>query len=349
QDDGSTGVLLRVDQPLWSGGRISAGIDAAKWREQANQAASAEAREEVSLRVIAAAVEAARQQMRARVASRNVAAHEELLGMIQRRVRQEVSPMADQRLAESRLLASRNELSSIEQQRRAALTQLAQLVGAQVSAVDTDSIEAVAQGMPDGLDQAMAVALAQSPALRRIGAEIEAAAAEIQSKKAVYLPQLSIRLESQQGKVRDNRAMLLLQAQPGAGLSAASGVAEAVARRESLLAQRAALERDIDERVTLSWNEAQSARERTDDAERIRATAAEVAESFARQYTAGRKSWMDVLNAVREASLAELSLADVKAQFWGAALRLMLLTGRLPFQMEGEEHAAVVDQSSSGK
>ncbi len=50
--------LLRVEQPIWSGGRISAGIEAAGSRLDAAGAALAEARQELSLKVIAASTEA---------------------------------------------------------------------------------------------------------------------------------------------------------------------------------------------------------------------------------------------------------------------------------------------------
>lgn len=329
---GATSLLLRLDQPVWTGGRLSAEIEAAGRRVQASGAATDEAREEVALRVLTAMVEAARQQMRARHAANSVAEHERLLSMIQRRVRQEVSPLADLRLAESRLFASRNDLSAIEQQYRDALTQLGQLVGGRVSEVDATSVEAATGDLPADLDQALAESLAHAPALRRLSAEIEAASAEIQGKRAVYLPQLYVRLESEQGSLSDNRALLVLQAQPGAGLSALSGVEAALARRDALLAQRQGAERDVIERTSLDWNEALAARERANNAEQVRTTAAEVAESYARQYTAGRKTWLDVLNAVREATLSELALVDAKAQMWGAALRLKLWTGRLALQ-----------------
>src|SRR5476651_2415892 len=53
----NTGVrttLLRVQQPLWAGGRIDAGIDAAQSRHQASETAIEETKQEIILRIIAA-------------------------------------------------------------------------------------------------------------------------------------------------------------------------------------------------------------------------------------------------------------------------------------------------------
>ena len=50
---------------------------------------------------------------------------------------------------------------------------------------------------------------------------------------------------------------------------------------------------------------------------------------YARQYTAGRKSWLDVLNAQRESAQALYGLADVQANRLRVQLRLEIYTGRL--------------------
>ncbi|MDD5388433.1 MAG: TolC family protein [Gallionellaceae bacterium] len=177
--------------------------------------------------------------------------------------------------------------------------------------------------------QASERALAHSPALRRLKFEAEAANAEIESKRSAYMPQLSLRLESSHGTTTDNRALLVLLAQPGAGLSAKSGVDAALARREATRLVAEVTQRDVRQQIALDWNEWTAARTRLDNAEQARGTSAEVSESYARQYTAGRMTWLDVLNAVREATQAELALVDVKSQMQAAVPRLKAQTGDL--------------------
>ncbi len=79
--------------------------------------------------------------------------------------------------------------------------------------------------------------------------------------------------------------------------------------------------RDVRERVSLDWNEWTAARSRMDNAEQARGTSVEVSESYARQYTAGRKTWLDVLNVVRETTLAKQALVDARSQMQAAVLR----------------------------
>ena len=328
QSGGLNARLLRLDQPLWTGGRITAGINAAGSRFDAAGAALDEARQELSLKVIAAATEALRQQVRQQHGITGVKEHEKLLGMIQRRVAQEVSPLADQNLARARLYASANELSVTTQALNNALAQLAQLAGQPVTAIDAQGMTEA--GAPANLDAAMTQALAHSPTLRRLAFEEETASAEIASKRSAYMPQLVLRVErSAGGQTPDSRAMLVLLAQPGAGLSAKSGVDAAVARREAVRLAREAAERDMRERLTLDWNEWVAARLRLANADQARAMSTEVFESYARQFTTGRKTWIDVLNAVREATQSELAVDDARAQMLAASLRLRALTGTL--------------------
>lgn len=328
QSGGQNARLVRIEQPIWSGGRITAGINVAGSRFDATSAALDEARQELSLKVIAAATEAVRQQVRQQHGITGVKEHEKLLGMMQRRVAQEVSPLADQRLAAARLYASANELSVTTQALNSALVQLSQLAGQPVTAIDPQGLSDA--GSPASLDDAVTQALAHSPTLRRLAFEEETASAEIASKRSAYMPQLVLRVErSAGGQTPESRAMLVLLAQTGAGLSAKSGVDAAVARREAVRQAREAAERDMRERLTLDWNEWVAARLRLENADQARAMSTEVFESYVRQFTTGRKTWIDVLNAVREATQAELAVDDANTQMLASSLRLRALTGTL--------------------
>jgi adhesin transport system outer membrane protein len=57
---------------------------------------------------------------------------------------------------------------------------------------------------------------------------------------------------------------------------------------------------------------------------------AEVVDSYTRQFVIGRKSWVEVLNAVREATQARYLVVDARAQAGAAAWRLRALVGKLP-------------------
>jgi outer membrane protein TolC len=85
--------------------------------------------------------------------------------------------------------------------------------------------------------------------------------------------------------------------------------------------------RDINEQIGIDWEELQAARARLENAREARSMSAEVFASYSRQYVAGRKTWIDVLNAVRETTQADFAMADVNAQALAAGERLRLRTG----------------------
>lgn len=329
----ATTNTLRIQQPLWAGGRITAGINAAQYRYDAADTAIEETKQDITLRVIAAYTEALRQQQRQEYAVKSVKAHEKLLAMISRRTEHEVSPRVDKDFAQSRLYQTMNDLSAINQALTTAYTQLSQLINDPVNKVG--ELDADTYGVPINKDSALQQALERSPTLRRLAAEEAAAGEDVESKRAAYWPQLTMRYENindqTNGLANNNsRVLFVLDAQPGAGLSAKSGIEAAAARQQAAQQARDAALRDIREKVSLDWNELIAARIRHQNAELARAMTTEVFDSYTRQYTAGRKTWIDVLNAIREATLSELALADANAQIMGSALRLKLLTGNLP-------------------
>jgi outer membrane protein, adhesin transport system len=170
-----------------------------------------------------------------------------------------------------------------------------------------------------------------SPTLRKLQYEIELANAVIDVKRSAYKPQLLLRLERQAGAnlVADSRAMLVLQAQPGAGLAAFNGVDSAVAKRESATLALESAQRDVMQRVTLDWDDYVNSRARLRDAMQASDISSDVFDSYARQYVIGRKSWIDVLNAVRETVQAQYTVDDARAQTASAAMRLRLECGLL--------------------
>lgn len=320
-------ALLRIEQPLWTGGRISGGIDVASSRLGAADAALDEERLNIALRVIAAYSEALRQQERLQWATSGVQEHDKLLSIIRRRVDREVSSQTDQRLAQTRMLQAQSDQSAATQSLNSALTQLSQLAGKMVDAIAT--LDPTDLSPPPSLDVALPQALSYSPLLHRLNQEEQAATADIAVKRSAYMPQLALRLEKTTGQFNDNRAMLVLSAQPGAGLSAVSGVSAAIAKSEALRLAQEAARRDTRERVTSDWNEWQGAGQRVGYAGSSRDMSQDVFESYTRQYVIGRKTWNDVLNAVREATQSQFALADARAQTIAAGLRLSAQTGTL--------------------
>lgn len=325
-------TMFSLQQPIWTGGRITAGIDSAELRHDASRKAIDEAGQDILIKLINAYVEAEHWKARQAISEESTRQQSDLLGMISRRVAVEASPAVDMELAQSRLYQAENELSSSAQSLSNAMTQLSQLSGSQVKETAPPAINVSL--LPASKEAAIKLALDASPTLSRLKLEGDAAAADVDLKRSAWFPQLSLRYEKQDGfvqqgyRVNYDRLMLTLEAQFGAGLSSVAGVDGAIARQDAARQARDSAERDLLQQVAIEWDDMVASRKRLANASKASAGSREVYESYTRQYTAGRKSWLDVLNSVREASQSALQEADATAQMAAASLRLMVLTGK---------------------
>jgi outer membrane protein, adhesin transport system len=336
QDNGTTATVVAVQQPLWAGGRLDAGLDAADSRARSAGVSIAEAQYNLALRVTNAWQSWMQARGRGNAMTKSVAQLEGYADSVRRRIAGGVSAEVDHELVISRLAQARSSLSTARAAERTALAQLSQMVGQPLRA---DGL-AIPDGVEDKVPPLAALVdqmTATSPVLRRLDADIQTARHEVVQKDAALWPTLALRAEHQRADatatslaVNDNRVMLVLDYVPGAGLSAAAGADAARARIGGLMESREAARRDLVEKVSTDYEDHLASRDRRRDLRNTLKASAEVLASYDRLFVAGKRSWLDVLNAARELTEVEISLADVEAQLVASRYRLRLHGGELP-------------------
>ena len=329
---GASGERLltgRVEVPRWNAGRLAAEIDAAGHRVAAAEAGASEAIRSIEDVVVAGFTELARTRDRIEAAEVSLAEHERLLALITRRVSSEISAQADLVLAQARLAQARVEMSQLEALAANARSALSQATGQVVRDV---RVPAGLQLAPVSFETVVLAAMAVSPVLRRGQAEEAAADAGIAVLRAARYPQVVARLEQGfggTGSTSDQRRLYVgMEFQTGAGFSVQAQIAAAQARRQALSANLDAARRDLIDRLRNDWTEAEALGQQIPSLEKLVEATRLMYESFSRQYVVGRKAWLEVLNAQREASQAKSQLADAR---WGqarAVMRLELASGR---------------------
>lgn len=319
---------MRVDQPLWTAGRITSGIEGADAGLRGAQAAVLESHQEIFFRAVTAFTEFGRLHARMVASRSNVAEHDRLSKLIDRRVQNEVSPSSDGVLAKARLSAARAELGQFEAQAGRARAQLEQIIGRSFAGIELPAMPGLRQ---KSLEEVIDTALDYAPSLRRRVAEGEAAEAEIGVRKSSLWPQIKARYERTTGStlIAREQAYIALEYQTGAGLSGVAAVQEAVARREAAQAQHEAARRDLLDTLSTDWASYQSLRVQGQEQRAQVESTSDVFDSFVRQYAVGRKSWIDVLNAQRELVSARYALADVEWGMLRDILRLQIAMGDL--------------------
>ncbi len=338
---GHTLTELQIEQPLWTGGRIDAGIQAAEARVDVARSSVAEARQLVLERTAASYSEAMRLQARLAAAEAAIADYGKLSEMIERRVASGISPQSDSVNVRARLQQARGEQLQMTLQLQNTGTQLEILVGRKFAGL------AVPRGPKltlATLDEALDASLDQAPQLARLSAEERVADQAIAISKSSLMPSLALRYQRIFGGGNvypADQIFVGVTFQPGNGLSSLTSISEAQQRRSGAIHSRETTRREIVDRVRSLWHIAESARNEQALLKELVSSTQQVYESCLRQYPAGRRTWLEVLLARRDATQAQYALADAQWQRFSAVLRLEIATGRLAARQFRPEYEIV--------
>ena len=336
---GSDVSTMRLERTLWNGGRTAADIEAAEAGIRSSSASVVLAQQEIMGRVITAFTDLGRVRTRQLVAQSNVLEHERLAALIGRRVESQISPMSDGTMANARLAQARAELNQLSALAERAQSSLTQALGKPVTEIQTPNFPDLS-GTNDFLIRQKA--LDYAPALRRLNAEEDVLTADIAARKSALWPQLKLRAEKNSGgAVNKSQVYVTLDYQTGAGFAVQAQIQEGFAKLDSLRASKEAAERDALETINADLADLKSQQMQLKDLRDQVAATTEVFDSSIRQYSVGRKTWVDVLNAQREVSQSRYAQADAEWGYLRSAMRVNLSTGDLnPESMDKESTTA---------
>lgn len=326
------GALL-VQQPLWAGGKIDAQNRLARAHVALADASLQETRNSLMLQTGNQFYEVLRWRQRLEVAQKNENEHRKLLELIQRRVTSEISPMADQVLANARLQQAVSERIQFVRSLHTAELALQQLVGStQSTLLQPQKLAWQKQGESAAIEASMA----NSFELQRLRMQQEVSQAQIDVAQATVYPTLALAHRHALGATDSSnptsRTYLSLQFSPGPGLSARSAAAAARSRLENSEQNTLVYERQLAQQVRTALAELETQAQQLAPAQSLVSATEDVVASYLRQYQIGKKNWLDVLNAVRESTQATYGAVDVTSSIEALQLRLMLLTGQLSLQ-----------------
>ena len=326
---GSTLTELQLEQPLWTGGRITANINAAEARAEAARHSVLEVRKTIIERAINAYAEAMRLQSRITIADAAIEDFEALTAMIDRRVENGISPKADAVNVRARLQQANSERLQLQLQRRNTRTELELLIGQRFSEL---TVPQALLPSAISLEDAVHIALENAPELARLNAEERVAEETIAATRSSLSPSLSLRYQRIFGGgtlYATDQLFLGVTYQPGSGLSSLSAISEAEARRTGTTYAREATRLELMNRVRNLWQQADSSRRELRVLGDLVASTQEVYASCLRQFPVGRRTWLEVLLARRDATQAQYALSDTQWMGFAAELKLQLVTGQL--------------------
>ena len=317
--DGARVKTLRLQQSLYTWGRLSAGSSKAAAQLQSSEAALEEVKQQLAIRVAQSYVDAVSAAQRVQAYQRGIEAHERFLALIQRRIEQGVSARSEMVLVVSRLEQMRADQMTALATEKSAWSHLTQLVGQDLDRpnVVTETYRPIRVSAAALLVQAKQ----HSPNLEKLWAQATVAKWEMEEQSASLYPELYVRVERQIGNYAPanshlppiNRVFVGMTTSLGAGLSSLTRVEALNARYQASLEDVRNAERSLSDEINTSAAQLEATQRKVKALVAAAAQSEDLEASGERQFLAGKKTWLDLMNTSRERIQTDVQLIDAQA------------------------------------
>lgn len=322
-------TVLRARQPIWAFGRIDNAIAYADADLSAEKADQLRVQRQFMDQTAAAYVRVLGSRKRLRVAEENVTDLDVLYLRIQRRARGQLASVADVRLASARLVQARAQLERFEGELTIAESELLALT----------QIPVVVEDIPESLTllpvsaELERMAQEQSADVRMKIQRLAVAAADVGREKTASMPTVYLQADrylNQPGYGNDQRVGVAMDASlDGMGFSAYGRSKAAGSRWQAASEDLSATRNEVGRLVRSLVANRQMQRRLVDSQNEGLTELAEIRASYQRQYEAGFKSWLEVLNVQRELTDQQLQQVQAENDWLMNTLKLAALTGWL--------------------
>lgn len=315
--------VLRVQQPIYTGGALTANLRSARIAVDSSRQEMAAARRQLKITLVTTWADWVKSSQRAASLEQLTRQHQDLLAMIQRRATAGTATNADAALAAARLSAVQAEWHQARLETDMQRQQLQRLAH---RPVERSLMQALAGDLPPAPTLAhMLDSIQLSPDMAIARAGVDQAHQELAKSKASLMPTLSLRIDKQTGVANDRRVGLVLQSGLSGGLGTLAGINAARSRILAAQAAVSATEQELFGRYQLEFTRHASACASARSAVDTAASSDQVLASYQRQFAAGKRAWLDLLNMVRENHAARQSLHEAAVEERASLYRLRVL------------------------
>jgi adhesin transport system outer membrane protein len=320
---GSPQVLsFRLQQPLWTGGRLTAQSNKAIATQAIEHARLFEIQQGLALKTLQAWTEVVMAQRQQLVLEKSETVQTQLLQKIRRRAEQGLSPLNEVNYANLRLVQVRQDRFNALQQENQAWIRLTQWVPEAKNLGQTlihpnIHLKAVNEfALTQALPHWEAISLDNSPLIRRLERVAQLHLAEVAEKRSALQPEVYVRAEHQRGNFtyanmpNTNRVFVGLSASTGAGLGLAYQLAALQNKHSGTLQEIVAARRSVLEAVQTDFLNVNARLSKAEMLLLNLESSKEIQAAWERQFINGKKTWIDVMNAARETLQAELAIIE---------------------------------------
>lgn len=320
-------------QPLWAGGSLKNNLTLTQANFDLSDASVAQTAQSLSLRVLSAYVEWYSAHLGVQAWQQSVQMHQTLSDQVHRRTSGGASSESDAALANARVAITKADLASAVAAEDTALAVLTQLVGQKILSSDLVSESSQPINIVGNAEYLSELAQENNPVVASALAEADVAAAQAKVVKSQSKPEVNLRFERQYGNLgfadsnsTSNRIFLEFQTRFGAGLSNFSDLRAARLRRQAAVSSVDVVRQMLRINIASDFVLKKSAQQRLVALSESRQATAQVHASFERQFLAGSRTWLDLLNSARELTQLDLQIASTRGSELLVSWRLSILS-----------------------
>jgi len=324
-------IGIRARQPLWAFGRIDNGIAYADADVVVETADLLRVKRQLIDETVVAYARVLGVSDRLLVAVDNEIALEKMYRQIERREKGLLASRADVRLARARLLQGQARKSRLESELLVAQNELLALTQSPVEAriVVPDAYTAL-----PGVNEVTTLAQEQSAEIRLKKESIALASADVDREKSSPMPTIYLQgdyfYNDQAAGTSDARIGVTVEANlEGMGFAAFGRNNAANARLQAVQAGLSNTRNEVKRTVNSLYTNRQAQQVIVETQMYSVEELTDILLSYQRQYEAGKKPWLEVLNMQRELTEQRHQLMQAKNEWLIYSLKLAALTGKL--------------------
>lgn len=329
-------TVARLDQPLWTGGKLTSKYDMATSKEQENlfelQTTSYKLIENY-LNVLDSYAQSKANIVELQIGLNNL---NRLNDMLDRRMDAGVSSNSDKDLLNARIEQINSDMIMAKNKYKVAILQLELMLDTKI---DCDvNIKEIQLNHSNNIEDYIDRLLSHHPALKKSTAEIQTTKYELDNTKASIMPNVSVRAEHREGDLYDKNydksndqslIYVALTASTGAGLSSMSDIAAAKVKINEIEFKKQSIEKELIDSLLNDYNNYEITKSRMKVVEKSIVSAQNVLDSYERLFLAGKRQWLDLVNSSREVMQYKIELSKLLVSKNILAYKLALKNGQI--------------------
>lgn len=329
-------AVARLDQPVWTGGKLTSKYDMATSKEKENIFEL----EETSYRLIEnfLSVLESYVQSKANIIELQAGLNNlnEFNEMLDRRMDAGVSSNSDKDLLNARIEQINSDMIMAKNRYKVAILQLELMLDTKINCdVNLNNISILHSS---NIEDSIHRLLGFHPAMKKLDAQIQTTKFELDNTKASVMPNVNLRAEHREGDLYSDNydksndqdlVYMTFTATTNAGLSIMSDIAAAKVKINEIEFKKKSIEKELIDSLLNDYNNYEIAKSRIKILERSISSAQNVLDSYERLFIAGKRQWLDLVNASREVMQYKIELSKLHVSKNILAYKLALKNGQI--------------------